>query len=211
MIRPLIAILRGIKPNHAAAAARILYDEGFTRIETPLNSPQPLTSIARMVRELPDTAHVGAGTVCNIEQVRAVADAGGRMIVSPGTDPAVISETKRLGLESWPGALTASECMTALDSGADGLKLFPASSIGFRGARSLRAALPDSAVLYAVGGAGPENMDEWLAAGVAGFGIGSALYRPGMNLHKIRKRARSVIAAFDNAAAHAQSSNAERC
>ena len=201
MTRPLIAILRGIRPGEAAMAAQALCDEGFMSLEVPMNSPQPLASIESIVRVLPDTACVGAGTVADKATVRAVADVGGRMIVSPNTDPAVIRETKRLGMESWPGALTVSECMKALDAGADGLKIFPASSVGPAGVPLLRSALPESAVLFAVGGAGPENLGEWLAAGIDGFGLGSAVYRPGSTLKDIRERARSVISAFDRAAA----------
>ena len=200
-MRSLIAILRGVRPEEAVDAAAILIEEGYPRIEVPLNSPRPIASIARIARALGDEAIVGAGTVANVSEVRQVADAGGKIIVSPNTDPDVIACAKRLGMESWPGALTASECMDALDAGADGLKLFPASVAGPDGVRALRAALPQQTVIFAVGGAGPESFSEWLAAGISGFGIGNALYRPGMNVHELRQRARAIIAAYDQAAA----------
>lgn len=211
MTRGLIAILRGIQPREAVGAAATLAEEGFPRIEVPLNSPQPFASIERMVRELRDESIVGAGTVANATEVRDVANAGGQMVVSPNTDLKVIAQTKRLGMESWPGMLTVSECMAALDAGADGLKLFPASTAGPEGVRALRATLPKPTVLYAVGGAGPESFCEWIAAGISGFGIGTALYQPGTNIRELRKRAQQIVAAYDRAADSQNSAQAAAC
>ena len=211
MTRSLIAILRGVQPEEAVDAAATLVEEGFPRIEVPLNSPRPIASIAKIVRALGDESIVGAGTVANIAEVRDVANAGGQMIVSPNTDPDVIALTKQLGMESWPGILTASECMDALDAGADGLKLFPASAAGPAGVRALRAALPKHTVIYAVGGAGPESFSEWLAAGISGFGIGAALYKPGMKIRELTARARAITAAYDQAAARQSGALAAAC
>ena len=211
MTRSLIAILRGIRPEAAVEAAAALTEEGFPRIEVPLNSPRPYASIEKIVRALGDEAIVGAGTVTCPAEVRDVASAGGQMIVSPNTDADVIGWTKRLGMESWPGTLTASECMDALEAGADGLKLFPASAAGPAGVRALRTALPDHTVIYAVGGAGPANFAEWLASGISGFGIGGALYQAGMNIRELRERARAVTAAYDQAAARQSGAPAAAC
>lgn len=200
--RELIAILRGIRPDEAVAVAEALIDAGMTRIEVPLNSPEPLDSIARMVQAFDGQAVFGAGTVLTVEEVEAVARTGAGMIVSPNCDPAVIRATKANGMLSYPGVLTPTECFSALASGgADGLKIFPASVIGTGGVAAIRAVLPADVPVYAVGGASADNFADWLAAGVQGFGIGSALYKPGRSVSEVAAIARDMVQAYDEVTA----------
>ena len=180
--------------------ARALVEAGIDRIEVPLNSPEPFDSIRLMVQAVGSQATVGAGTVLTVEDVAHVADMGGRMIVSPNADVEVIRETRRLGMESWPGVFTATECFAAIAAGATGLKLFPAGPAGTGTLKALRAVLPRDMPVYAVGGAGPENFAEWLAAGAQGFGIGTALYSPGDKAETVGTRARAMVAALKAAA-----------
>lgn len=201
MSRPIIAILRGLTPPEATAVGHALIDAGIDKIEVPLNSPDPLDSIAIMARDFGDNALIGAGTVLDMDQVNAVAEAGGRLIVSPNCDTDVIRHTAALGLESWPGIFTPTEAFAALKAGATGLKLFPGSMAGPAGLSALRAVLPKGAQVYAVGGAGPENFGTWIKASADGFGIGSALYKPGMAVDEIASRARQIVAAYDEAIA----------
>ncbi|RDD72516.1 2-dehydro-3-deoxy-6-phosphogalactonate aldolase [Paracoccus versutus] len=196
MTLPIIAILRGLTPAEALPVARALVDAGIDRIEVPLNSPDPLESIRLMTGGLAGQAIIGAGTVLTVDEVAQVADAGGRMIVSPNADPAVIGATRARGLQSWPGVFTATECFAAIAAGATGLKLFPADQAGTGTLRALRAVLPRDMPVYAVGGAGPANFAEWLDAGAQGFGIGSALYRPGDGPETVAARARDIVAAL---------------
>lgn len=198
--RPIIAILRGLDPRDAEAMGAVLVDAGITRIEVPLNSPQPLKSIATLARAVgSDDVLIGAGTVLSATQVDAVAHAGGRLIVSPNTDPEVIARTRALEMQSWPGVFTATEAFAALKAGASGLKLFPGDLAGPAGLKALRAVLPAEARVYAVGGAGPANFAQWLAAGADGFGIGSALFRPGLTVAEVGQRAADIVSAFDDA------------
>jgi 2-dehydro-3-deoxyphosphogalactonate aldolase len=199
MNRNLIAILRGISPDEAEPVCDALIEAGLTTIEIPLNSPQPLKSIGLLAKKFGAVATIGAGTVLEAQQVRDVADAGGKIIVSPNFDADVVTETKRQKLASWPGVLTPSECFAALKAGADGLKIFPCSVVGPEGIKAMRAVLPPQTLVYAVGGAGPSNFAIWLAAGINGFGIGTALYQPGRSVVQLRQAARDIVQAYDAA------------
>ncbi len=201
MSRKIIAILRGIEPNEAVAAGEALIEAGITVIEVPLNSPEALKSVELMVNAFGDKALIGAGTVLSVEDVAAVAKVGGKLVVSPDCNRDVIALTKQWGLQSWPGVMTPTEAFTAIRAGADGLKLFPGSLVGPDGLKAMRAVLPRSVPVYAVGGAGPENFGQWIAAGADGFGIGTALYVPGRDAQDLAKRARQVVAAYDAAIA----------
>jgi 2-dehydro-3-deoxyphosphogalactonate aldolase len=199
MSRNIIAILRGIKPEEAEPVCEALLEAGMTTIEIPLNSPQPLKSIGLLAKKFGSVTTIGAGTVLTAQEVRDVADAGGRIIVSPNFDAEVVVETKSRKLASWPGVLTPSECFAALKAGADGLKIFPCSVIGPAGVKAMRAVLPTQTSIYAVGGAGPANFATWFAAGINGFGIGTALYEPGRTVAQLRQAAREIVQAYDAA------------
>ena len=175
---PLIAILRGLQPSEAVDVGAALQSAGFGLWEVPLNSPNPLQSIAAMRQTHPDVL-VGAGTVLTVQQVRDVHAAGGQLIISPNCNPAVIDESVKLGLISLPGVLTPTEAFTALAHGAHGLKIFPAELASPAVVKALLAVLPQGTGIYPVGGIAPDNMAPWLQAGAAGFGIGSALFKPG--------------------------------
>ncbi|AXB79819.1 2-dehydro-3-deoxy-6-phosphogalactonate aldolase [Novosphingobium sp. P6W] len=193
---PLIAILRGIRPDEVEAAGEALVEAGFRLIEVPLNSPEPLVSIEKLARRLGDRAIVGAGTVLTPAQVAQVQDAGGAMIVSPNTDVAVIAESAKRGMVSLPGYFTPSEAFAALAAGASGLKLFPAEAASPAVIKAQRAVLPKETPLFAVGGIGPDTMTPWLAAGVNGFGLGSALYKAGLTTQEIAANARAFAKAW---------------
>ncbi len=199
MTRPIIAILRGLKPEDAAATCAAIIEAGITRIEVPLNSPNPFHSIEAMATAYGDDAEIGAGTVLSTDDVGRVHEAGGKLIVSPNVDQRVIVATKTKGMASWPGVMTPTECFLALKSGADGLKVFPASLLGPSGIQALRAVLPHGTQVYAVGGAGPDTFKEWLAASCDGFGIGSALFAPGMRPAEVGTKAAKIVQAYDEA------------
>ena len=199
MNRNIIAILRGIAPGDANAIGEALIETGITTIEIPLNSPRPLESIALLAKAFGSVATIGAGTVLSVQHVREIASAGGRLIVSPSFDAEVVQETKSLNMASWPGVLSPTECFAALKAGADGLKIFPCSVLGPSGVKAIRAVLPPETSVYAVGGAGPANFADWIAAGVNGFGIGTALYQPGHSVAQVRQAAADIVRAYDSA------------
>ena len=200
MNRNIIAILRGITPGEVKGIGEALIEAGITTIEIPLNSPKPLESIALLAKAFGSVAIVGAGTVLSVADVRDVANAGGRVIVSPSFDAEVVRETRSLKMASWPGVLSPSECFAALKAGADGLKIFPCSVLGPAGVKAIRAVLPPETIIYAVGGAGPANFADWIAAGVNGFGVGTALYQPGYSVAQLRQAADDIVRAYDSAA-----------
>ena len=195
---PLVAILRGVRPDEVEEIGEALV--GFVIIEVPLNSPDPLESIARLARRLEGRAVVGAGTVLSEADVAAVIGAGGAMIVSPNTNPAVIAAAARAGAASLPGFFTPSEGFAALEAGATALKLFPAEGASPVFLKAMRAVFPRATRVLAVGGITPEGMGPWLAAGAAGFGLGSALYAPGMTASEVGNRARAFVTALQAAA-----------
>lgn len=197
---PLIAILRGLTPDEAVAVGEAIVAAGFRCLEVPLNSPEPLESIRRLRAALDGRALVGAGTVLTVAAAREVAQAGGQLIISPNTNTDVIRETKALGLLSLPGFFTPSEAFAALDAGADALKLFPAEVAGTKGLKAVRAVLPAATRVYPVGGVDPDSMGEWLAAGASGFGIGSAVFKPGQSPDQIGANAAAFVAAWTKAA-----------
>lgn len=186
---PLVAILRGLTPADAGDIGGVLYDAGFRLIEVPLNSPDPLRSIEILRRSLPADALVGAGTVLMLESVAEVQAAGGELIVMPHADTAVIRAAKAHGMLCVPGIATPTEAFTALAAGADALKVFPAELVSPAAVKAMRAVLPREVALLPVGGITPERMAAYRAAGVSGFGLGSALYAPGMGVGQVREQA----------------------
>jgi len=192
---PLIAILRGLTPEEAPAIGQALVDSGFALIEVPLNSPRPLDSIAALAAQHPGHL-MGAGTVLSAAQVRDVQAAGGRIIISPHFDPDVVREAVRLGLACVPGVATPSEAFAALNAGAHALKLFPAELITPTVLKAMRAVLPAATALLPVGGITPDNMAAYLSAGANGFGLGSALYKPGNTAQQVREAAQRFVQAL---------------
>jgi len=193
---PLVAILRGLTPDESVEIGRVLVDAGFRMLEVPLNSPQPFESIRRMVDALGHDYLIGAGTVLDPAKVKQVADAGGRLIVMPHADVNVIRAAKDSGLYCVPGVATPTEAFAALAAGADALKLFPAEQADPSVLKAWRAVLPKDLAVLPVGGIAPDNMGPWLAAGAAGFGIGSALYAPGRPASEVATRARAFADAW---------------
>ena len=194
---PLVAILRGIRPEEAEAAAHCLFDAGFRLIEVPLNSPDPFTSIATMRRVLPMDALVGAGTVLSAAQMQQLKDCGGELAVMPHADTALIRQAKQLGMLCVPGVVTPTEAFAALDAGADALKLFPAELVTPPILKAIRVVLPKGTRLLPVGGITPDNMKPYRDAGAAGFGLGSALYSPGISTAELAQRAGAFVAAWN--------------
>lgn len=198
--RHIIAILRGITNEEAVPVCTALVEAGITLIEVPLNSPNATESIARAAKALSDRADIGAGTVLSEENVRAVAAAGGTFIVSPDTNEAVIAETVRLGMKSYPGVFSPSDAFKAIRTGASGLKFFPAEVLGPKGIKAMKAVLPPHMPTYAVGGANPDNFDEFFAVGCTGFGLGTYIFKPGMSVVEVAERAATAVAAYDKGA-----------
>jgi 2-dehydro-3-deoxyphosphogalactonate aldolase len=192
---PLVAILRGLTPAQSLEVGQVLWDAGWRLLEVPLNSPEPLRSIEALARRFPD-ALVGAGTVRTEEEVRQVHAAGGRIVVSPHFDPRVVRATVARGLVSLPGVMSPSEAFAALEAGASGLKLFPAEMIPPAAVKALRAVLPQTVRLLPVGGIQPSTMEPYRAAGASGFGIGSSLFRPGMDVQEVAAQARAFADAW---------------
>ncbi|HEX7073842.1 MAG TPA: 2-dehydro-3-deoxy-6-phosphogalactonate aldolase [Hyphomicrobiaceae bacterium] len=197
---PLIAILRGITPAECEAVGTALVETGFRIIEVPLNSPEPLDSIRILADRFGAAALIGAGTVLSPAAVDDVAGAGGRLIVMPHSDPAVITAAKSQGLACLPGVATPTEAFAALAAGANALKLFPAEAIPPSAVKALRAVLPPGTRLLPVGSIGAHNMAAYLKAGAAGFGIGSTLYRPGKTVDDVRREAKALVEAYASAA-----------
>ena len=193
---PLVAILRGLLPENAVEIGDRLVDSGFTTLEVPLNSPDPLESIARLASRFGDKAVIGAGTVLSAADVAPIAEAGGTLVVMPHANPEIIAEAKRLGMICAPGVATPTEAFSALAAGADLLKLFPAEMLSPPVAKAWRAVLPDAAALVPVGGIAPESMAAYWQAGVAGFGLGSALFHPTFTADEVDSRAKASVAAF---------------
>ncbi|WP_409233843.1 2-dehydro-3-deoxy-6-phosphogalactonate aldolase [Novosphingobium sp. MMS21-SN21R] len=193
---PLIAILRGITPAEAVPIADALYEAGFRCLEVPLNSPDPFASIAAMAAHLGTRALVGAGTVLTVADVARVREAGGGIVISPNTDVDVIAATKAAGMASLPAFFTPTEAFRALAAGADALKLFPAEAAGPATLKAVRAVLPAGTRVFPVGGIDASTIPAYLAAGAAGFGIGSSLYAPGRSAADVGERARALVATF---------------
>lgn len=192
---PLVAILRGLRPEEAADIGAALFEAGFRIIEVPLNSPEPLRSIEILAQRFPD-ALVGAGTVLTVKDVGDVRAAGGQLVVAPNFNPAVVRGAVRLGMVCLPGVLSASEAFAALEAGAAGLKLFPAEMISPAAVKALRAVIADSVPLLPVGGISTQNMAPYRSAGATGFGIGSALFKPGLGAAQVGANARDFAAAW---------------
>lgn len=195
--RHLIAILRGITPPETVDVCQALISAGITMIEVPLNSPDALTSIALASNTFGEQAAIGAGTVLTKKHVWAVSDAGGTFIVSPDTNKQVIEETVRLQLLSYPGVFTPSDAFRAIKAGATGLKFFPAEVLGPKGIKAIKAVLPPELPIYAVGGANPDNFNDYFDVGCTGFGLGTYIYKPGMTAADVAARAATAVAAYD--------------
>ncbi|MBN9031174.1 MAG: 2-dehydro-3-deoxy-6-phosphogalactonate aldolase [Rhizobiales bacterium 63-7] len=196
---PLIAILRGLKPEEAEPVVGALIEAGLTAIEIPLNSPDPFRSIETAARIAPKNCLIGAGTVLTVEDVARLDDAGGRLMVSPNVDTDVITEASARGMVTMPGVFTATEALLAARAGATGLKFFPASALGASGITAIRAILPTGLLIAAVGGVSDRNFRDYTTAGILAFGLGTSLYKPGMSAAEVSERARLTLAAYDAA------------
>ena len=197
MSRAIVAILRGVSPEEVEGLGGALIEAGISRIEVPLNSPKAFQSIEQLARKYGNVAEIGAGTVLTEDDVERVSQAGGSLIVSPNANVSVIRRTKSLGLKSFPGVLSPTECISALSAGADALKFFPASILGLNGFMALKAVLPKDTQTFAVGGVGEADFSSWISAGVTGFGIGTALFVPGLAQAEVEKRAHALVSAYD--------------
>jgi len=196
-MRELIAILRGVEPHEVLAIGDALISAGVRKIEVPLNSPQPLQSIEKLVQSFGSQAMIGAGTVLSPGDAERLSRVGAKMVLAPNCDETVIKTSIAHKMQVFPGVFTATECFSALNAGASGLKLFPASLLGLSGFKALKAVLPEGTSCYAVGGVGAGDFAQWLQAGVTGFGIGTALYTPGFSAAEVSARAKDLVAAFD--------------
>lgn len=193
---PIAAILRGIRPDEAMDIAAVLVEAGIRILEVPFNSPDPLDSIGAMQRAFGDVAMIGGGTVLSIEAVEALHGVGGRIMVTPNTDPAVIARGAELGLELLPGFMTPSEAFAAIKAGARRIKLFPAARLGPAYVKAVKDVLPKDVGVWAVGGTGADTIGEWLAGGCEGIGVGGALYRPGDDAATVGRRGSELVAAW---------------
>lgn len=199
---PIVAILRGIAPDEAVDIGQALIEAGLRLIEVPLNSPQPLLSIERLAAIAAGRALIGAGTVTSVDQVDQVIAAGGRLIVSPNTNTAVIARAVERGVDVLPGAMTPTEAFTAFAAGAYHVKIFPSSSLGPAHVRALREVLPVACKLWAVGGTNAANLSQWLGAGALGIGVGSSLYRPGTTTEAAFAAASELVTAWHGTRIH---------
>lgn len=197
----IIAILRGVKPDEVSGVAEALFTAGVRIVEVPLNSPDPFTSISRLAKDFAGRMVVGAGTVLSMQDVNLLKESGGTISVSPDCNPEFITRAIALGLDPLPGVFTPTEAFSAIRAGAKHLKLFPAEAASPTTVKAWRAVLPRDVKIHAVGGVTPQNMGEWLACGVSGFGIGSSLYKPGMGLGAVADSANTLVAAWKKAKA----------
>ena len=199
MKRPLVAILRGVKPEETAGIVDVLIESGMTAIEIPLNSPDPFRSIEIAVKKAPAGILIGAGTVLTTEAVDRLHHAGGRLLVTPNVDVDIIARARAHGMVTMPGAFTPTEALLAAKAGASSLKFFPASVLGAAGITAIRAVLPAGLMIAAVGGVSDKNFVDYIQAGIVAFGLGSSLYKPGMTAAEVGVRARATIDAYDMA------------
>ncbi|MBZ9762640.1 2-dehydro-3-deoxy-6-phosphogalactonate aldolase [Mesorhizobium sp. CA8] len=197
--RGLVAILRGLKPSEAVAIGRAIHDAGIEAIEVPLNSPEPFASIAGLVKALPQSALIGAGTVLTAADVDALHKAGGKLLVSPNIDAEVMGRAMHYSMVTMPGVFTPTEAFQAIRLGASALKFFPASVLGSSGVAAVRAVLPPATLIGAVGGVSDKDFAGYKAVGVSVFGLGSSLYKPGATVEEVAQRARVAVAAWDEA------------
>ncbi|RFC62469.1 2-dehydro-3-deoxy-6-phosphogalactonate aldolase [Fulvimarina endophytica] len=197
--RDLVAILRGIRLDEVEPIVGVLVETGFQAIEIPLNSPDPFVSIEKAARLAPEHCLIGAGTVLSVEDVSRLDDVGGRLLVAPNVDREVLEAAHSFGMVTMPGVFTPSEAFSALKAKASALKFFPASVLGAKGIAAIRAVLPASTLVGAVGGVGDEDFASYAKAGVRAFGLGSSLYKPGFTAAEVRERASAAVEAFDRA------------
>lgn len=199
MKRPLVAILRGVRPEEAAGIVGALIDSGMTAIEIPLNSPDPFRSIELAVKRAPAGTLIGAGTVLTLDDVARLHDAGGQLMVAPNVDPEIIAGARARGMVTMPGVFSPTEALLAARAGASGLKFFPASVLGAAGITAIRAVLPRDLMIAAVGGVSDSNFADYVKAGITAFGLGGSLYKPGMTAAQVADRAGATIEAYDRA------------